>query len=74
MKNSIKNFGYAALSTLLVAPVAMATPAPSNVDTLFAGADLSGVEGHVMTIGGIAIAIALVFKGVTLAKRGIGKA
>ena len=73
MKNQFKNAFYALTATVLTAPVAMAAT-PSNVDTLFAGADLAGVEGHVMTIGGIAIAIALVFKGVTLAKRGISKA
>lgn len=48
-------------------------PEPTPIETLFAGANLGGVQDLVLAMGGVIVAIALVFVGIKLVKRGLSR-
>lgn len=64
----------AGVSSLVASGVAFAQTAPTDVSGVLATADVSSVKTWVLTTIPVVIAIALAFKGGTIAKRLISRA
>lgn len=72
MLKGFKKIGAVLVTTVVAGPAF--AEGEVGADAIFAAVDLSGITGFVTTAGVTIVGIALAMKGITLAKRALGKA
>lgn len=72
--NKIKGLFFTAVAFASASSFAVEGEGTTGMESIFGAVDLSSVTSFVTTAGVAIVGIALAFKGVTLAKRALGKA